>query len=72
MDEKTPSIDSFVIRFVHRPLPEEAEEAGFKREARVRGSVRHVQSNQEQGFTDWEEVEAFIRQYVPGLSTGSR
>jgi hypothetical protein len=36
----------------------------------VRGTVRHVQSNREKAFTDWEEVEAFIRQYVPSLPGG--
>ncbi len=72
MDEQPPSIDSFVIRFVHQPLPVEIDTGEPDSEGRVRGSVRHVQSNREQGFTDWEEVEAFIRQYVPALPTDRR
>jgi hypothetical protein len=76
MDETPPNIDSFVIRFIHQPLSEKPQESGTPLSLAagqgVRGSVRHVQTNQEKGFTNWEEVEEFIRQYVPALLSGSR
>jgi hypothetical protein len=59
MDEKTfPEVASFLIRFVQdQPKPD-----GI---SNYRGVVRHVQTDLEQVFTSWEEVESFIQQVIP-------
>jgi hypothetical protein len=54
------SLVSFVVRFV-------CDEAGVqaKRPAtHWHGVIRHVQSDAEQRFSDWDEAVAFIAQYV--------
>ncbi|HNB54285.1 MAG TPA: hypothetical protein PK530_20230 [Anaerolineales bacterium] len=53
----TPEIDSFIIRFVHSH-PEETS-------AHLRGSIRHIQTNEEKAFTHWLEVEQFIKRFIP-------
>lgn len=54
-----PAITSFVIRFVH---PDPASQPdGLP----LRGSILHVQTNQEISFTRWEDAMAFIRRFVP-------
>ena len=55
MEETSPEITSFVVRFVHSGPPENAA---------LRGSILNVQTNQEQPFLRWEEAVAFIRRYV--------
>ena len=55
MEETSPEITSFVVRFVHSGPPENAA---------LRGSILNVQTNQEQPFLHWEEAVAFIRRYV--------
>ncbi len=59
MEEKSyPDVASFLIRFVQdQPKPD-----GL---ARFRGVIRHVQTDHEQVFTCWEDVEAFIQQVIP-------
>ena len=57
MTEPTPEIDSFIIRFVHSH-PEDAT-------AHLRGSIRHIQSNEEKAFTHWHEVEQFVKRFIP-------
>ena len=52
----TPEIDSFIIRFVHIH-PEDAS-------AHLRGSIRHIQSNEEKAFTHWQEVEQFVKRFI--------
>lgn len=54
-----PIITSFVIRFVH---PDQSVEL---RDADLRGSIRHVQSDQEILFTRWPDAVAFIQRFVP-------
>ena len=60
MDSHTPFISSFVIRFVMNEAPEEA--AG---QPSYRGSIRHIQSEEELHFYVWEDAVEFIRRYVP-------
>ncbi len=55
MEETSPAITSFVVRFVHSGPPDNVA---------LRGSILNVQTNQEQPFLHWEEAVAFIRRYV--------
>jgi hypothetical protein len=55
LDENSPEITSFVVRFVHSGPPDNAA---------LRGSILNVQTNQELPFLRWEEAVAFIRRYV--------
>lgn len=55
MEDTSPEITSFVVRFVHSGPPENAA---------LRGSILNVQTNHEQSFLHWEEAVAFIRRYV--------
>ncbi|WP_374688124.1 hypothetical protein [Promineifilum sp.] len=58
MEENSPEITSFVVRFIHSGPPENTA---------YRGSILNVQTNQEFAFVRWEEAVAFIRRFV-GLS----
>ena len=61
MNEKTlPNISSFVIRFVVEPAPEQVEP-----QQPYRGAIRHIQTDEELTFSRWEDVENFIRRFVP-------
>ncbi|MEW5830882.1 MAG: hypothetical protein AB1846_18475 [Chloroflexota bacterium] len=61
MDSRiTPSISSFVIRFVMEAAPAE----GGTQPA-YRGAIRHIQSDEEMNFNTWEDAVEFIRRYVP-------
>jgi hypothetical protein len=62
MDSQSPLISSFVIRFV---LQEASEDAEIAPPASYRGSIRHIQSEEELHFQVWEEAVAFISRYVP-------
>lgn len=53
-------LDSFVLRFIH----EEGAEAAADTPPVWRGVIRHVQSNSERHVTQWDEIVAFIEQYV--------
>jgi hypothetical protein len=55
----TPSITSFIIRFVH----ENQQEDG-KLQPLYRGFIRHIQSDEELNFSSWKEAESFIRRFV--------
>ena len=57
MPEQHPDIDSFVIRFIR------TADAGPG--LRLRGSIRHLQSDETCVFADWHEVEGFIRRFIP-------
>jgi hypothetical protein len=60
MDSQTPLISSFVIRFViQEALEEQGEVASY------RGSIRHIQSEEELHFHVWEDAVRFIRRFVP-------
>ena len=59
MEEKSyPDVASFLIRFVQDQSRPEGN-------ASYRGVIRHIQTDLEQAFTCWEEVESFILQVVP-------
>lgn len=60
-------VTSFVLRFVHEEPPPDTErwEAGWY------SVVRHVQSDTERRFTHWDDLVAFIQQYVD-LSKGAK
>ena len=59
MEEKSfPDIASFLIRFVQDQTNPEGIPS-------YRGVIRHVQTDHEQVFTCWEEVETFIQQVIP-------
>jgi hypothetical protein len=60
MENKTsPNIDSFVLRFVEEQPTQAAGGAAYH------GYIRHVQSDQEIGFTRWEDAVSFINKFVP-------
>jgi hypothetical protein len=54
---ESPSISSFVIRFIQEPA-----DSG---QNSYRGTIRHVQTNQELVFTEWKEATTFIHRFVP-------
>jgi len=54
-----PNISSFVIRFVQVQSVDNHSQPVY------RGSIRHVQSDSEIGFTHWEDAVTFIQKYVP-------
>jgi hypothetical protein len=55
MDAPTlPTISSFVIRFVVESAPDS-----------YRGEIRHIQTNQEIHFNNWQDAVEFIQRYVP-------
>jgi len=61
MDSRiTPSISSFIIRFVVEAPPAEGEA-----QPSYRGAIRHIQSDEEMNFNAWEDAVEFIRRYVP-------
>lgn len=70
MDDSLPQpplITSFVIRFIHSdeaqatPTPQPDQE---NERVMFRGTIRHVQTNQELAFTAWQEAFAFIQRFV--------
>lgn len=56
----TPSISSFVIRFVI-----ETASANNEDQPVYRGAIRHIQSDEELNFNTWNDAVEFIRRYVP-------
>ena len=62
MDSQSPLISSFVIRFVQNEVQEVVEDSG---QPLFRGSIRHIQSDEEINFHVWEDAVEFIRRYVP-------
>ncbi len=60
-------VTSFVLRFVHEDPPPHTN----GRETDWYSVVRHVQSDTERRFTRWEDLVAFIGQYVD-LSKGAK
>lgn len=56
-DEQYPKIVSFVVRFVQeQPVPGELPV--------YRGIIRHIQTDQELTFTDWEAAQGFMENFV--------
>ncbi len=58
----SPTITSFVIRFVLPPVGEQPEGGPPQP---YRGSIRHIQTEQELNFSSWQEAVAFIQRFVP-------
>ncbi len=58
---ETPTVTSFVIRFVQDPSSADREHPA------LRGTIHHVQTNQEIPFTHWEDAVEFIQRFVPIL-----
>jgi hypothetical protein len=55
-----PCISSFIIRFVvEHPGTASPQQPAY------RGSIRHIQSDEEMNFSSWREAQAFIRRFVP-------
>jgi len=59
MDSQSPLISSFIIRFVQNEAGEDTSQHHY------RGSIRHIQSDEEMNFHIWDEAVEFIRRYVP-------
>lgn len=55
----SPNISSFVIRFVVDSA------AGEQNRPPYRGAIRHIQTDEELNFSNWEEAVIFIRRFVP-------
>ena len=53
-----PNLTSFVIRFVIEPAETEQSPS-------YRGMIRHIQTEEEINFSDWDEAVMFIQRYVP-------
>ena len=69
MDSQPPLISSFVIRFVLKEAQDNLANANLPT---YRGSIRHIQSDEELNFYLWEDAVEFIRRYVPlETKTGS-
>jgi len=54
----SPCISSFVIRIIEETNPHSAASL-------YRGTIRHIQSDEEKSFTSWNDVESFIDGFVP-------
>ena len=63
-NRSSPRISSFVLRFVQ----EEPENSGPQ--PNCRGSIRHIQTDQEISFTHWTDALNFMSQFVPGEVLG--
>ena len=56
----SPNISSFVIRFVVDNVT-----ASGQAHPPYRGAIRHIQTEEEMHFSNWEEAVNFIRRFVP-------
>jgi hypothetical protein len=61
----SPHIDSFVIRFVL--LEAEPERSSSSLSPGYRGSITHVQTDEELAFNRWEDAVAFMQRFVPAI-----
>lgn len=55
----TPSIHSFIIRFVVEDVPSEAG-----KQTVYHGAIRHIQNAEEVNFNEWSEVVEFMSRFV--------
>ena len=56
----TPTIHSFIIRFVVEDMPPaEGKQLAYH------GAIRHIQSAEELNFNAWLEAVEFMRRFVP-------
>ena len=58
-DQLSPRISSFVLRFIQDEPDKPVEQVVY------RGSIRHVQTDQELSFTHWEDAILFMAQFIP-------
>ena len=58
-NEPLPLITSFVIRFIHEDVAERAADAPW------RCVIRHVQTDQERTFTQWQDALNFMQEFLP-------
>ena len=58
-NHRSPNLTSFVIRFVHAPASSPEKPLFY------RGTIHHVQSNQEIPFTRWQDAVEFIQRFMP-------
>jgi len=56
----TPSIHSFIIRFVVEDAPSEAG-----KQTVYHGAIRHIQNAEEVSFNEWSEAVEFMRRFIP-------
>lgn len=56
----TPTIHSFIIRFV---VDDAAGQEGTQ--PAYRGAIRHIQNAEELNFNEWDEAMEFMRRFVP-------
>jgi hypothetical protein len=56
----TPSIHSFIIRFVVDDVPSEVG-----KQTVYHGAIRHIQNAEELSFHEWSEALEFMSRYVP-------
>jgi hypothetical protein len=55
----SPQISSFVLRFVQEDSPASTAKLSY------RGSIRHVQTDQEYSFSNWIDALNFMSQFIP-------
>jgi hypothetical protein len=67
MKDAQRGITSFVLRFAPQVWQDEAGEAHLQ----WRGQVRHVQGDEEVGFTDFAEAVAFMQRHLAQLASDS-
>ena len=58
-DQSSPQISSFVLRFVQDESKKSVAQSAY------RGSIRHVQTDQELSFTHWADAILFMAQFIP-------
>ena len=71
----SPTISSFVIRFVVESAADSSGSADLPPGcASYRGSIRHIQTEEELNFNTWVDAVSFIRRFVPieNIQAGSK
>ena len=56
----SPSIHSFIIRFVVEDIPSKE-----RKQTVYHGAIRHIQNAEELNFNEWHEAVEFMRRFVP-------
>ena len=59
MTDPTPTIYSFIIRFIVGDASTPGAQPMY------RGAIRHIQSAEELNFNEWNEAVEFMRRFVP-------
>ena len=58
--DTTPTIHSFIIRFI---VDDASEQEGAQ--PAIRGAIRHIQNAVELNFDEWHEAVEFMNRFVP-------